>query len=237
MRAIFVKEVRDYRRNRFVISTMTITPIVFVILPIVQIFVVPASASPAVLKTRIGVSLLYMLLIPTAIPATVAAYSVVGERDQGTLEPVLTTPIRREELLLGKALAALVPAVGIAYVVFGIFLAAAKLFAHPAVASAVFHSSELLVQLLYTPLLAGWSVWVGIAISTRSRDVRAAQQLGTLTSLPPMALVALIAFAVIQQTIAVEVSVAAGLLLIDVLGWRFVSALFDRERLVTGAKA
>ena len=27
----------------------------------------------------------------------VAAYSVVGERQQGTLEPVLTTPIRREE--------------------------------------------------------------------------------------------------------------------------------------------
>jgi ABC-type Na+ efflux pump permease subunit len=37
------------------------------------------------------------------VPTFVAACAVVGERQQGTLEPVLTTPIRREELLLGKA--------------------------------------------------------------------------------------------------------------------------------------
>ena len=47
----------------------------------------------------------------------------------------------------------------------------------------------------------------------------------------------LIAFNVIQQTIPVEVGVAAGLLLIDGLGWRFVAAIFDRERLVTGIKS
>ena len=41
----------------------------------------------------------------------------------------------------------------------------------------------------------------------------------------------------IRQTIPVEVGVAAGLLLIDGLGWRFVSAIFDRERLVTGTKS
>jgi ABC-type Na+ efflux pump permease subunit len=235
--AILRKELRDYRRNRFVILTMTFTPVLFLILPIVQIFLAPASAPPAVLKTRVGLMLLYMLLIPTVIPATVAAYSVVGERDQGTLEPLLTTPVRSEELLLGKALAALLPTLLIAYGMFGIFLAVAKLFAHPAVASAVFHSSELLVQVLFTPLLAGWSIWACIAISTRSRDVRAAQQLGTLTSLPPLALTVLIGFNVIHQTIPVEVGVAAGLLLIDGLGWRFVAAIFDRERLVTGIKS
>jgi hypothetical protein len=35
---------------------------------------------------------------------------------QGTLEPVLITPIRREECLVGKALAALIPALAVAYV-------------------------------------------------------------------------------------------------------------------------
>ena len=38
-----------------------------------------------------------MLVIPAVIPSTLASYSVVGEHDQGTLEPVLTTPIRSEE--------------------------------------------------------------------------------------------------------------------------------------------
>jgi len=131
-------------------------------------------------------------------------------------------------------LALLVPTLLIAYGVFGVFLACVKLFAHPAVASAVFRSSELLVQLLFRPLLAGWSIWVGIAISARSNDVRVAQQLGVLASLPPLALTALIAFGVIHQTFALELGVAAVLLLVDILGWRIVSVVFDRERLVTG---
>src|SRR5215204_2517719 len=42
--------------------------------------------------------LLYMLGIPALVPTFTAPYSVVGEREQGTLEPVLTTPIRHEEL-------------------------------------------------------------------------------------------------------------------------------------------
>jgi ABC-2 type transport system permease protein len=54
---------------------------------------------------------------------------VVGERVQGTLESALTTPIRREEFLIAKALAAFVPTLVIAYAVFGIFLGAAAPFA------------------------------------------------------------------------------------------------------------
>ena len=177
-----------------------------------------------------------MLIIPAIVPSALAAYSVVGEREQGTLEPVLITPIRREEFLVGKALAVLVPTLAIAYLIFGIFLGIAAIFAQPGVASAVFEGSHLLVQLLFTPLLAGWSIWVGIAISARSVDVRTAQQLGTLASLPPLAIVALMSFNVITPTLALTLGLAAALLVVDVLGWRAVAAMFDRERLVTGGR-
>jgi ABC-2 type transport system permease protein len=46
----------------------------------------------------------------------------------------------------------------------------------------------VLVKLLFTPLLAGWAIWVGIAVSARSTDVRVAQQLRTLATLPPLAI-------------------------------------------------
>jgi len=236
VRAIFVKELRDFRRNRFVMVTMALMPALFIVLPIVDIFVLPVSTASAALDKRIGLALLYMLIIPAVVPATLAAYSVVGEREQGTLEPVLTTPVLPAEFLLGKALAALLPTLVISYAVFGIFLACVGLFAHPAIADAVFQAPHLLIQLLFTPLLAGWSIWVGIAISARSSDVRVAQQLGTLASLPPLAVTALLSFGVIQQSIVLGVGLGAALLLVDVLGWRIVSALFDRERLVTGTK-
>jgi ABC-type Na+ efflux pump permease subunit len=236
VRAITIKELRDYRHNRFVIGTMAFLPVLFIALPMVQLLTASAYEASSRLTDRVGLSLLYLLVIPAFIPSTLAAYSVVGEREQGTLEPILITPISREEFLVGKALAVAGPTLAIAYVIFGIFLAVAKLFAEPIVSAAVFAGSHILVQLLFTPLLAGWSIWVGIAISARSTDIRVAQQLSVLASLPPLAVIALMQFKVISASIGIALALAALLLTIDALGWRAVAAIFDRERLITGRK-
>ena len=42
------------------------------------------------------------------------------------------------------------------------------------------------------------------------------------------------AFGVIHESVALGLGLGAALLLVDALGWRVVSVLFDRERLVTG---
>jgi ABC-type Na+ efflux pump permease subunit len=234
--AILQKELRDYRRNRFVVLTMSILPLIFVVIPVIQVFAIKASFTSAKLETRVGISLLYMLILPAIIPSVLSAYSVVGEREQGTLEPVLTTPIQGEEFLIGKAVAAFLPALAVAYAIFGIFLAAIELFAHPAIVSAVFERNHLLVQLLFIPLVAGWSIWVGIAVSTRVSDLRAAQQLAVFASLPPLAIVALMSFNVITPSLGLALGLAAALLLIDGLAWRVVAAMFNRERLITGGR-
>ena len=232
--AILHKELRDYRRNRFVIGTMAAFPVLFITLPTIQL--IAANTTNKALTLRIGLSLLYMLVIPVMMPSVVCAYSVVGEREQGTLEPVLSTPIRREEFLIAKALAAFVPTLLIAYAVFGIFLAIAALFAHPVIVSTIYAGSHVLVQLLFTPLLAGWAIWVGIAVSTRSADVRVAQQLSVLGSLPPLVIVALMSLNVISESTALAIGLAAALLAFDLLAWRVVARLFDRERLVIGGR-
>lgn len=234
IRAIFAKELRDFRRNRFIMVTMALMPAIFIVLPIVDIFALPAVKASSTLDRRIGISLLYMLIIPAVVPATLAGYAVVGEREQGTLEPVLTTPIRAEEFLLGKALAVLLPTLLIAYAMFGVFLACVRLFAQPAIATAVFSGQHVLIQLIFTPLLASWSIWVGLAISARSSDVRVAQQLGMLANLPPLAVAGLLSFGVIHESVTLALGLGAALLLVDALGWRLVSVAFDRERLVTG---
>jgi ABC-type Na+ efflux pump permease subunit len=86
--AVVRKELRDYRRNRFVIGTMAATPVLFIILPMIQLIAANATPNRSI-SVRIGLSLLYMLVIPVTVPSVVSAYSVVGEREQGTLEPVL----------------------------------------------------------------------------------------------------------------------------------------------------
>ena len=233
VRAVYRKELREYRRNGAIIATMAIFPVVIIIQPLIAILVVSSKASSALSHED---PLLYLLAIPALVPATLASYSVVGERNQGTLEPVLTTPIRREEFLLGKALAAFVPSLIIAYGIYALFVVIVELFAHPGIAPAVIHGSQLLAQVVFTPLLAAWSIWVGFAVSARNKDVRTAQQLSALGSLPTIAVTTLVAYQVIHPTLGIAVGFAAALVVLDRLGWRITSATFDRERLITSTK-
>jgi ABC-2 type transport system permease protein len=236
--AVLRKELLDYRRNRAIVVTMSILPLVFLLQPILTIFLTPATQSGSSLDSRLALSLLYLLVTPVVMPATLAAFCVAGEREQGTLEPLLTTPIRREEFILGKAAAVMIPTLAVSYTLFGIFFAAVALFARPSVASAVFDDGPVILALfLLAPLVAGWAIVVGMAVSVRTREVRVAQQLGMLASLPVIGAVVLLALGVVHPTFAVAVEFAAALLAIDVLVLRTVSGMFDRERLITGVKA
>jgi ABC-2 type transport system permease protein len=231
--AITRKELREYRRSGNVIAAMAILPLVFIITPLAQAFALPASTAHTLYKEF---PLIYLLAIPALVPATLAAFAVVGERQQGTLEPVLSTPIRREELILGKALAAFIPSLIISYAVYGFYLAVVELFVQPTIAHALIRGGEVLVQVLFTPPLAAWSIWLGIGVSARSNDVRTAQQLAALGSLPCVAVSSLIAYNVIHPTVRLAGILLIALLALDRIGWRVVSAAFDRERLITSTK-
>jgi len=236
--AVLRKELREYRRSPFIIATMAVLPLVFLVEPLITIFRIGPSIPASTVDKAVGATFLILLIAPALLPAVIASYSVVGEREQGTLEPLLTTPLRREELLLGKALGVVVPAVGIAYVLFAVIQICARLFASNAeVVALLGQGPHILAEILFAPLLAGWSICVGMGISTRATDVRVAQQLGTLSSIPPLAVVALVSFNVFTPSVTLAVVFALVLLVADVILFRIVSALFDRERLITGARA
>lgn len=230
IRAIVIKELRDYSRNRPVIWAMAVLPLVFTIQPLISLFATRGLSAAALTGRH---ELLFMLGIPILVPATLAAYSVAGERQQETLEPVLETPIRREEFLLGKALAVFIPSVIISYLVFALYIVVVEI-AKPDLAPALFGVDDLIVQVVFTPLLAMFSIWVGIAISTRAGDPRTAQQLSVLSSLPLFLVALLFAFGVIEPSLAVAVLLGLALLIADIAGWWLIAPLFDRERLISG---
>jgi len=231
--AILRKELRDLRRSSNVVYAMVVLPLVFLIQPIIQVFTIPSSGSSTLHHEH---TLIYLLAIPALVPAALAAYSIVGERVQGTLEPLLSTPIRQEELILGKALAVFLPSVAVAYAVFALFIAIVELFAAPGVASALVQVPDVVAQIVFTPLLVIWSIWIGMAISARSSDIRTAGQLSILVSLPTVAITSLIAFNVIPANLRVALAFGIGLCVLDRLGWRAATSFFNRERLITTTK-
>jgi ABC-type transport system involved in multi-copper enzyme maturation permease subunit len=234
VRAIVRKEFREISRNRSLLLAMGVLPLVFLIQPLVAILGLSAAAASGLRQEHV---LLYLLGIPILVPPVIAATAIAGERQQGTLEPVLTTPIRREELVLGKGLAAFLPSVAIALVVDAFFLLVVALFGKPGIVSAMVNGPDLVAQLVFLPLLAAGSVWVGLAISTRASDLRVAQQIALLINVPLVFAVALVAFGVIEPSPRLAVPLAAVLFVIDSTGWRMVARLFDRERLITGSPA
>jgi ABC-2 type transport system permease protein len=96
------------------------------------------------------------------------------------------------------------------------------------------NGSDLVAQVIFIPLLAAWSVWVGLAISTRTSDIRVAQQLALLANVPVVFFIALIAFGVIPPSRQLAIGLGALLIVLDGFGWRIIARLFDRERLIAG---
>jgi ABC-2 type transport system permease protein len=231
--AVVWKELREYRRNKFVVGSMVILPLVFLIGPTLSVVAIQAGMSPAAIRSSVGGAMLAFFLVPLILPTLISGYAVIGEREQGTLEPVLTTPIAHEELLLGKALAALMPTVALTYALFIVFGVVVRVAALPSVAHLVWEPPQVVAIILFAPLLGAFSIWVAQGISVRANDVRAAQQLSALAVLPMLGLIALFAFRVISPTLTVAVSGGAILAGIDAAAWRVVSRMFDPERLLT----
>jgi ABC-2 type transport system permease protein len=233
VRAVARKDLQDFRRKRTIVLSMSLIPLTYLIVAMVLITVL------SVTKNGSGpiptVPLLYLLLNPVMMPAIVASYSVVGEREQGTLEPLLSTPLRQQELILGKAAAVMLPTIVLSYAVYALFLAFVALFAKSASASAVFHDGPALVSLvIFTPLLAGWSIAVGMAASVRANEARVAQQVATLSSFPAIAIVVFMMIGLIHPHFLVALEFAVGLALLDALILRLTIQMFNRERLIVG---
>ncbi len=112
------------------------------------------------------------LLMQTTI--TAMAVSVVREREKGTLEALIVSPIRRWELLLGKIIPNLLVAYG--------QMTMALLVAH-FVFDVPIRGSLLLLYMLSLVFMMG-TLGIGIFVSTASRTVPQAMQLAFLTFLP-----------------------------------------------------
>jgi ABC-type Na+ efflux pump permease subunit len=231
------KEFREYRRNRFIVATMAALPVVLLALLVAETFALPEGASEATLRRPVGEALLFLQLIPVMLPTTIAAYAVMGEREQRTLETVLTTPVTDRELLTGKMIAAVVPAVAIAWLLFGVYVGLAEIFAPHVVVEQIWTVEQAVAMALLAPALAAFGIVAGVLVSLRSSDFRVAQQLAVLASAPVIAFVALITFRVLDPSVELYAAAAAVVFLVDAVLWRLAVRLFSRERLLTARAA
>lgn len=174
------------------------------------------------------------LLLPIFIPSVLASYAIVGEKRERTLEPVLATPIRTWELLLGKVLAALIPALAITIASATLFVAGIVAFAvTDRVREIIVTPGWILAVLVDTPLLALIGVALIVVLSSRVNDPRTAQQISAVLVVPVLALLfgQLAGVIVLGPALALGIGVILAIIAAGAL-W-VATRLFQREVILT----
>jgi ABC-2 type transport system permease protein len=178
--------------------------------------------------------MLLFMMIPLAIPVTIASYSIVGEKITRTLEPLLATPVSTLQLLSAKALAAVLPAVAATWGGFALFALGAGFFVvGPEVTARLVDPLWLLAIFLVGPLLALASVSAAIMVSSRSTDPRAAEQLAMVVIVPLLGLFFAQMAGLIFLNARLVAWLAAGLAVVDAGLLAFAIGLFQRETILT----
>lgn len=219
-------EASELIRNKQLIIPITIFPlIVSIIVPIVG---VQYRSLAGFYETYIETAFIPMfLMIPVALPTSISAYSIVGEREAKTIEPLLATPITNAELLVGKSLTAFIVSQVLTWLSFGVFAFISFYIGRPL---------DLMlwgvIMFALSPFLTMFGIVGMTLLSVHAKGVREAQELGVFVMIPML----MILVAAVTQTISLKFYTVSGMvllfLLLDMLLIYFGLRTFSRERLV-----
>lgn len=256
------KEWRETLRNRTILVTFVLLAALFTVLPLFLAFVLPAL-SPEMLGGDAGLSdipplfreslsggvamnaigqfqvfmlrqfLVFFLILPVMGAISIATFSIIGEKTSRSLEALLATPIRTDELLLGKTLASSVPAVLATWVAFGVFAAAVRVLGGPDVARLSIDAVSIVGITVLVPLVALLGLGLGVVVSSRARDPRSAQQVAGIVVVPLVVVIIGQSAGLFMLGMEMVLVGALALLMIDVVVLALGVRLFHREAILT----
>lgn len=177
----------------------------------------------------------YLFLFPFAFATQIAAYSVVGEKVHRTLEPLLATPVKAWQLLLGKMLAACFPALLVTWAAAAIYAGTLwQLTRSLPLLRVVFSPAFLLALGAGVPCQCLMAVSAAVWASSRTNDPRAATQMAAVLMLPVMGLLFVgAAVGVVQFGLALAFAVVFVSALLAGFGVWIALIGFQREKILT----
>ena len=213
------RELRDIRHNNRLWPVYLVMPVLGIGIPVMFAFVGPIMAQQAATRHDAGMLALlqtlqrapefaryaveqaltayllrssagFYLLLPVALSSTAAAFSIVGEKQQRTLEPILATPITDRQFLLGKLIASVAPTVLVTWAAGAVAVVLVDLITWRAFDHPVLPDRFWVLSLgVLSPLLAIAVVLVTMILSAKSTDPQATVQTTALVIIPGFLLI------------------------------------------------
>jgi ABC-type Na+ efflux pump permease subunit len=233
------KDFAIFRKKRNILYSILIVPLlVSVLFPAVIVFAgrsggrgIPAAQLPVLLPAFA----FFYLILAGFIPTSIASYSIVGEKVEKCLEPLLATPTTDGEILLGKGISAFLPPIAAILGGSSVFMVLMDLVTQGTLGYAFFPNWNAgIVFFLMVPLAAIMSVEWNVIISSRVSDVRVAMQVGALVVLPFGGIYVGGELNLIPLGDTSNLLIIAGILfVVDVLLLYVARATFRREEILT----
>lgn len=260
--ALIGKELREFRASPSAVVPVILLIVVCTVLPFLLVYFLPymtgaSLTSDRTLADALAVArarapglagmdansaaeafllqqfLLLFLILPIVGAVSLAAYSVVGEKQGRTLEPLLTTPLTTSELLVAKALASFAPALAAEAIGIGLYLAGIWILGSAGVLRSLFTMRSAILVVILGPAASLAALQATIAVSSRVTDPRSAQQVAVMLVLP-------LVLMVVGQVAGTFFLTTGWLLLVSLgvlAGWGLLVllsvALFERETILT----
>ncbi|MGC8699688.1 MAG: ABC transporter permease subunit [Candidatus Micrarchaeia archaeon] len=250
--AIAKKDMKEAFSSISISGPMVGIPLFFAVLLPLFTFYISKYAGTTILPQIAGISVNYavgslyfvefftinilgpiFMTMPIITASVLAADSFAGEKERKTAEALLLTPTRNSELLLGKILASLVPAILLTIAVFIIYASITNYYSTSSYGIAIFPNMSWYMMLLNSPFLALTTIGLVVLVSTKVKGVKEAQQISTLLILPLLVIPFISIFGLAKLTFMFFLEMLLVLCLISTVVLYLSVRFFDRERFIT----
>jgi ABC-2 type transport system permease protein len=251
---IFKKEIKEVLKNKSIWLPILAVSIMFsVIFPgiftftldsfikdpdtanfVARIFQNTGNVQVALMQFIIKQFMIFLLLIPAMLPSLIAPASIVLEKESNTLEPLIATPIKTSELLLGKTLTSMIPSFTITLINFVLITIVVDVLGYMKLKMFLLPTLEwFVVTFLLSPILSFIITMISIIISSKSTDIRSAQGLGAAVIFPIYAIIGAQIGGLFLLNIKYLLLGCLVLALICPLVLKLAIRVFDRENILT----
>jgi len=234
------KDFMTFRKKKNIIYALVAVPLIIaVLLPLVVTYAGHKNGASGIAAPELMVLLpsfiFFYAIIAAYIPTPIASYTLVGEKVEKSLEPLLATPTTDGEILLGKTIAAFLPPIGAVLGGGTVFMVLMDLATYGKLGYYFFPDWDAgLVLFLIAPLAAMLSIQMNVIVSSRITDVRTGQQAGILTVMPFVALYVSSELGIVPLGSTSNLLILAGaILVVDALLFFVARATFRREEILT----
>ena len=234
---IAAKDLRGIRRRRSILYTLIVFPFAISLLfsYIIQyVYSVAPGTKVSDIAGLLDAFAFWFVIIAATLPSPIASYSIVGEKVEKSLEPLLATPVSDGEILLGKSLAAFLPTISATYVSAAIYMAWVDRTLYGVVGYLYYPNWEMAVLLLLlTPLTCLLSIELNVIASSRVTDVRSASQLGSVVFAPFIGLYIAGEIGLVTLDTATLLIISAVFAVLAVVLFYVSTRTFQREQILT----